>query len=260
MNLTLEVWRQKDANDKGGFVSYTLEGVSEHMSFLEMLDVLNEKLIGQGQEPVAFDHDCREGICGSCGVVVNGRPHGPMDRTTACQLHMRSFKDGDKLTIEPWRARAFPVVKDLVVDRGALDRIIAAGGFISVPTGTAQDANNIPVPKEDADLAFDAATCIGCGACVAACPNASAMLFTAAKVSHLGLLPQGQPERMSRALAMVTQMDAEGFGGCTNHFECMAACPKGISVSFIARMNADFTRAALTAGRRPPQAGDSAAG
>jgi succinate dehydrogenase / fumarate reductase iron-sulfur subunit len=260
MNLTLKVWRQAGANVPGRFVDYALEGVSEHMSFLEMLDVLNEKLIAEGAEPVAFDHDCREGICGSCGVVVNGRPHGPMDRTTACQLHMRSFKDGDTLTIEPWRARAFPVVKDLVVDRGALDRIIAAGGFISVPAGSPQDANAIPVPKEDADLAFDAATCIGCGACVAACPNASAMLFTAAKVSHLGLLPQGQPERMSRVLAMVTQMDAEGFGGCTNHFECMAACPKGISVSFIARMNADFAKASLTRGRRPAQAGDSAGG
>ena len=259
MKLTLKVWRQAGANDKGRFVTYTLDQVSEHMSFLEMLDVLNEKLIAESKEPVAFDHDCREGICGACGVVVNGRPHGPMDRTTACQLHMRSFKDGDTLTIEPWRARAFPVVKDLVVDRGAFDRIIAAGGFISVPTGSPQDANAIPVPKEDADLAFDAATCIGCGACVAACPNASAMLFTAAKVSHLGLLPQGQPERMSRALAMVAQMDKEGFGGCTNHFECMAACPKGISVSFIARMNADFAKASLTAGRRPAQAGDGAA-
>jgi succinate dehydrogenase / fumarate reductase iron-sulfur subunit len=260
MNLTLNVWRQLGANDKGGFVRYTLEGVSEHMSFLEMLDVLNEKLIAEGKEPVAFDHDCREGICGACGVVVNGRPHGPMDRTTACQLHMRSFKDGDTLTIEPWRARAFPVVRDLVVDRSAFDRIIAAGGFISVPAGSPQDANAIPVAKEDADLAFDAATCIGCGACVAACPNASAMLFTAAKVSHLGLLPQGQPERMTRALSMVAQMDAEGFGGCTNHFECMAACPKGISVNFIARMNADFTKAALTAGRRPPQSGDDSGG
>jgi len=260
MKLTLNVWRQKDGKSDGGFQTYTLEGVSEHMSFLEMLDVLNEKLIGEGQEPVAFDHDCREGICGSCGVVINGRPHGPVDKVTACQLHMRSFKDGDVLTIEPWRAKAFPVVRDLVVDRGALDRIIAAGGFITAPTGSAVDANTLPVAKESADLSFDAATCIGCGACVAACPNASAMLFTAAKVSHLGLLPQGQPERMVRALAMVRQMDAEGFGGCTNHFECMAACPKGISVNFIARMNADFTRASLEEGRRVVTGGESSAG
>ncbi len=260
MNLTLNVWRQRDASSRGGFVKYTLEGVSEHMSFLEMLDVLNEKLMGDGEEPVAFDHDCREGICGACGVVINGRPHGPVDRVTACQLHMRSFADGDELTIEPWRAKAFPVVKDLVVDRGAFDRIIAAGGFISAPTGSAVDANSLPVAKEDADLAFDAATCIGCGACVAACPNASAMLFTAAKVSHLGLLPQGQPERRTRALAMVRQMDAEGFGGCTNHFECMAACPKGISVNFIARLNADFTRASLEEGRRVVTAADVAGG
>jgi len=256
MRLTLEIWRQKDAGDKGGFATYVLDEVSPHMSFLEMLDVLNERLILEGAEPVAFDHDCREGICGACGVVINGRAHGPMSLTTACQLHMRSFKDGDTLVIEPWRARAFPVVKDLVVDRSAFDRIIAAGGFISAPTGAPADANAIPVAKEAADLAFDAATCIGCGACVAACPNASAMLFTAAKVSHLGLLPQGQPERASRALAMVTQMDAEGFGGCTNHFECMAACPKGISVNFIARMNEDYMRASLTAGRRPGQESD----
>ena len=260
MKLTLNVWRQKDGTSRGGFETYTLDGVSEHMSFLEMLDVLNEQLLGEGRDPVAFDHDCREGICGACGVVINGRPHGPIDRVTACQLHMRSFKDGDELTIEPWRAKAFPVVRDLVVDRGAFDRIIAAGGFISAPTGSAVDANALPVAKESADLAFDAATCIGCGACVAACPNASAMLFTAAKVSHLGLLPQGQPERMTRALAMVRQMDAEGFGGCTNHFECMAACPKGISVNFIARMNADFTRASLEEGRRVVSACDAAAG
>ena len=246
MKLTLRIWRQKDAAAKGQLVTYALDGVSPDMSFLEMLDVLNESLIARGEEPVAFDHDCREGICGACGVVVNGRPHGPKDRTTACQLHMRSFKDGDTLTIEPWRAKAFPVVRDLVVDRSALDRIIAAGGFVSVPTGAPQDANAIVVPKENADLAFDAAACIGCGACVAACPNAAAMLFTAAKVSQLALLPQGQPERMSRARAMVAQMDAEGFGGCTNHFECMAACPKGISVDFIARLNADFRKAALT--------------
>jgi succinate dehydrogenase / fumarate reductase iron-sulfur subunit len=260
VRITLEVWRQKDAQDPGRFVTYELDEVSGHMSFLEMLDVLNERLMLRGEEPVAFDHDCREGICGSCGVMINGRAHGPLDRTTACQVHMRSFRDGDRLTIEPWRARAFPVVKDLIVDRGALDRIIAAGGFISAPTGAPQDANAIPVAKENADLAFDAATCIGCGACVAACPNASAMLFTAAKISHLGLLPQGQPERMSRARAMVDRMDAEGFGGCTNHFECMAACPKGISVQFIARMNEDYLRASLTAGRRRAQGGDSAVG
>ncbi len=250
MKLTLEVWRQRDAAAKGEFVTYQATDVSPDMSFLEMLDVLNEGLIAQGEAPVAFDHDCREGICGSCGVVINGRPHGPRDRTTACQLHMRSFTDGDTLTIEPWRAAAFPVVRDLVVDRGALDRIIAAGGFISVATGSAPDANTLPVPRENADLAFDAAACIGCGACVAACPNAAAMLFTAAKVSQLALLPQGQPERAGRARAMVAQMDDEGFGSCTNHFECMAACPKGISVDFIARLNAEFAKAKASEGRR----------
>jgi succinate dehydrogenase / fumarate reductase iron-sulfur subunit len=215
------------------------------MSFLEMLDVVNEGLIAKGDDPIAFDHDCREGICGACGVVINGSPHGPRPRTTACQLHMRSFKDGDVLTLEPWRAKAFPVIRDLVVDRGAFDRIIASGGFVSVPTGSAPDGNAIPIAKPDADRAFDAATCIGCGACVAACPNASAMLFTAAKISHLGLLPQGQPERESRARRMVSTMDAEGFGGCTNHGECQAACPKGISVEFIARMNREYLRATL---------------
>jgi len=260
MKLTLKVWRQPNAQARGAFVDYSLSDISADMSFLEMLDTLNEQLIARGEEPVAFDHDCREGICGACGVVVNGRPHGPRDRTTACQLHMRSFKDGDTLTIEPWRAAAFPVVRDLVVDRGALDRIIAAGGFVSVPTGSAPDANTLPVPKENADLAFDAAACIGCGACVAACPNAAAMLFTAAKVSQLALLPQGQPERATRARAMVAQMDAEGFGSCTNHFECMAACPKGISVDFIARLNSEYLTASVTEGRRAKQAGDSAAG
>jgi succinate dehydrogenase iron-sulfur subunit len=260
MKLTLKVWRQQNAASKGSFVEYALDGISADMSFLEMLDTLNEQLIAKGEEPVAFDHDCREGICGACGVVVNGRPHGPKDKTTACQLHMRSFKDGDVLTIEPWRAAAFPVVRDLVVDRGAFDRIIAAGGFVSVSTGSAPDANTLPVPKENADLAFDAAACIGCGACVAACPNAAAMLFTAAKVSQLALLPQGQPERATRARAMVAQMDAEGFGSCTNHFECMGACPKGISVDFIARLNSEYLRASATEGRRPRQAGDSAAG
>jgi succinate dehydrogenase / fumarate reductase iron-sulfur subunit len=216
------------------------------MSFLEMLDVVNEGLVGRGEEPIAFDHDCREGICGTCGMVINGEAHGPRRATTACQLHMRSFKDGDTITVEPWRASAFPVLKDLVVDRSAFDRIVAAGGFISVGTGNAPEANTIPVPKLQADLAMDAAACIGCGACVAACPNASAMLFTAAKVSHLGLLPQGQPERTDRVLKMVARMDAEGFGTCTNHFECEAACPKEISVEFIARMNRDFFRASLT--------------
>ena len=260
MKLTLKVWRQPNAQAQGLFVDYTVDGISPDMSFLEMLDTLNEQLIARREEPVAFDHDCREGICGSCGVVVNGRPHGPRDRTTACQLHMRSFRDGDTLTIEPWRAAAFPVVRDLVVDRGAFDRIIAAGGFVSVPTGAAQDANALPVPKESADLAFDAASCIGCGACVAACPNAAAMLFTAAKVSQLALLPQGQPERAERALSMVAQMDREGFGSCTNHFECMAACPKGITVDFIARLNSEYIAASATQGRRPAKAGDSSAG
>ena len=250
MNITLKVWRQKDAKSKGDFVTYAATGISDDMSFLEMLDVVNEGLIEKGQDPIAFDHDCREGICGTCGVVINGRPHGPRAQTTACQLHMRTFKDGDTLTIEPWRAEAFPVVKDLVVDRGALDRIIAAGGFISVPTGSAPDGNAIPVPKENSDLAMDAAACIGCGACVAACPNASAMLFVSAKISQLALLPQGQPERWDRVRNMVAQMDAEGFGSCTNHGECEAACPKGIRVEFIARMNGDFVRASATSGRR----------
>jgi succinate dehydrogenase / fumarate reductase iron-sulfur subunit len=252
MKITLNVWRQKDAKSDGRFVTYEAPNVSEHMSFLEMLDVVNEALIGRGEEPIAFDHDCREGICGTCGMVINGRPHGPRDRTTACQLHMRSFKDGDVITIEPWRAAAFPVIKDLVVDRGALDRVIAAGGFISVPTGSAPDGNAIPVEKESSDLAMDAAACIGCAACVAACPNASAMLFVSAKVSQLALLPQGQPERHDRVRNMVAKMDAEGFGTCTNHGECEAACPKGIRMEFIARMNFDFWRASLSAGRRKP--------
>ena len=260
MNLTLHVWRQKDANSEGRMVTYAAKNVSPDMSFLEMLDVVNEELIRKGEEPIAFDHDCREGICGACGVVINGSAHGPKRRTTTCQLHMRSFRDGDELTLEPWRAGAFPVVKDLIVDRGAFDRIIAAGGFISTAIGSAQDANNLPVRKENADLAMDAAACIGCGACVAACPNASAMLFTAAKIGHLAMLPQGQPERNERALAMIGQMDAEGFGGCSNHEECEAVCPKGISVTFIARMNADYLVAALTQGRREASAGDSAGG
>ena len=252
MKLKLNVWRQRNGASQGAFVSYDANNVSKDMSFLEMLDVLNEELMGKGQDPIAFDHDCREGICGMCSMVINGRPHGPQKNTTACQLHMRQFKDGDEITIEPWRARAFPVIKDLAVDRGALDRIIQAGGYISVSTGNAPDGNAIPVPKPDSDRAFDAAACIGCGACVAACPNASAMLFTSAKVAHLALLPQGQPERMDRVLRMVAAMDAEEFGGCTNHGECEAACPKGISLENIALMNRDFVKATL--GKRPERA------
>ena len=240
MNLTLNVWRQKHAKAQGELVTYQAGDISPDMSFLEMLDIVNEQLIEQGKEPIAFDHDCREGICGMCGMIINGVAHGPERATTACQLHMRHFRDGDEITIEPWRAQAFPVIKDLVVDRSAFDRIVAAGGFISVSTGGAPDANALPVPKENADMAMDAAACIGCGACVAACPNASAMLFVAAKVSHLGLLPQGQPERYTRVVHMVEQMDHEGFGGCTNIGECSAVCPKEISMDFIARMNRDL--------------------
>ncbi len=260
MKLTLHVWRQKGPSDAGRFETYRATDVSPEMSFLEMLDVVNEELLLKGEDPIAFDHDCREGICGACGMVINGRPHGPRERTTTCQLHLRSFRDGDELWLEPWRSKAFPVLKDLIVDRSAFDRIIAAGGFISVPIGSAPDANALPVRKENADLAMDAAACIGCGACVAACPNASAMLFTAAKISHLGLLPQGQPERMERALGMVAQMDEEGFGSCTNHNECEAACPKGISVGFIARLNADFLKAGLSEGRRTAKAGEAGSG
>jgi len=260
MNLTLKVWRQKDRDAKGGFVTYQAKDISPDMSFLEMLDVVNEGLIARGEDAIAFDHDCREGICGMCGMVINGRPHGPRALTTTCQLHMRSFKDGDELVLEPWRATAFPVIRDLVVDRGAFDRIISVGGFITAPTGTAPDAHAIQVPKENADIAMDAAACIGCGACVAACPNASASLFVAAKVSHLALLPQGQAERHDRALAMVSQMDAEGFGNCTNHGECEAACPKGISVDHIARLNRDFIVASLVQGRRPADAGEGGTG
>jgi succinate dehydrogenase / fumarate reductase iron-sulfur subunit len=249
MKLTLNVWRQKNASTPGKFVTYQANNVSPEMSFLEMLDVVNQELIEKGEEPIAFDHDCREGICGSCGLMINGIAHGLGRATTTCQLHMRFFKDGDTLTIEPWRARPFPVIKDLIVDRSAFDRIIQAGGYITAPTGAAQDANNIPVPKANADRAFDAAACIGCGACVAACPNASAMLFTAAKVSHLGLLPQGQPERYERVKRMVAQMDAEGFGGCTNIGECAAVCPKEIGLEFIARMNRDLLVANLRGGR-----------
>lgn len=245
MRVILHVWRQAGRTDRGSFVRYETADVTPHMSFLEVLDVVNEALIARGDEPIAFEHDCREGICGSCGIVINGRAHGPHRGTATCQLHMRSFSDGAELWVEPWRAQAFPVIKDLVVDRSAFDRIIQAGGFISVRTGSAPEANAISVPKEHADLAFDAATCIGCGACVAACPNASAMLFTAAKVSHLGLLPQGQPERYARVQRMVAVMDAEGFGSCTNHGECEAACPKEISIDFIARLNRDLLRASL---------------
>jgi succinate dehydrogenase / fumarate reductase iron-sulfur subunit len=246
MKITLKVWRQKNADDRGRFDTYQLNTVSPDMSFLEMFDVLNNQLIIEGKDPIAFDHDCREGICGMCSMFINGRPHGPLRGVTTCQLHMRSFKDGDTVVVEPWRAKAFPVLKDLTVDRRAFDRIVAAGGFISVNTGNAQDANAIPVPKDDADASFAAASCIGCGACVAACKNASAMLFVSAKVSQFALLPQGQPERNERVLNMVAQMDAEGFGSCTNTGACEAECPKGISLSNIARMNRDYLVAQLS--------------
>jgi succinate dehydrogenase / fumarate reductase iron-sulfur subunit len=260
VNLTLNVWRQENSRTPGKFVTYQASDISEEMSFLEMLDVVNEGLIAKGQDPIAFDHDCREGICGQCGVVINGNPHGPRLRTTSCQLHMRSFKSGDVLTLEPFRASAFPVVKDLIVDRSSFDRIIASGGYISAPIGGAPDGNALPVPKENADLAMDAAACIGCGACVAACPNASAMLFTAAKVSQLALLPQGQPERQDRVRKMVAQMDAEGFGSCTNHGECEAVCPKGISLGNIARLNREYLRASLLWGGRAASLGGGGPG
>ena len=243
LNLTLKIWRQRSAKDKGFLETHKMDNVSTDMSFLEMLDILNDKLEREGKEPVVFDHDCREGICGMCSLYINGRPHGPEKATTTCQLHMRSFKDGDTIVIEPWRASAFPVVRDLMIDRSAFDRIIQAGGYTSVKTGSAPEANSIPIRKENADLAMDAATCIGCGACVAACKNASASLFTSAKVSQLALLPQGQVERTERAIGMVNQMDSEGFGHCTNEGECEAACPKEISVENIARMNREYIRA-----------------
>ncbi len=245
MNLTLHVWRQAGQDDSGRFETYRAEDISESMSFLDMLDLVNENLVSEGKEPIAFDHDCREGICGSCGMMINGVPHGPKTMTTACQVHMRSFQDGDELWIEPWRASAFPVLRDLVVDRSAFDRIVESGGYISVRTNSPPDANTIPVPKRDADKAMDAAVCIGCGACVAACPNASAMLFTASKVAHLSLMPQGQPERYERVLSMVATHDDEGFGNCTNHGACQVACPKGISVDTIAQLNRDHLRATL---------------
>lgn len=246
MDLTLHVWRQAGPDAEGKMVTYPAEGISEHASFLEMLDVVNERLLEKGEEPIAFEHDCREGICGSCGLVINGTPHGPKRATTTCQLHMRTFSDGDEIWVEPFRADAFPVLKDLVVDRSAFDRIIQSGGFISVNTGNATDANGMPIGKDRVERAMDAAACIGCGACVAACPNASAMLFTAAKASHLGLLPQGQPERRSRAVGMIDRQDREGFGSCTNHGACQNACPKSISVDTIARLNGDLIRATLT--------------
>ena len=245
MRLTLHVWRQASGDAEGQFVTYQAHDVSHEMSFLEMLDVVNQGLLEAGQEPIAFEHDCREGICGSCGMVMNGIAHGPRRGTTVCQLHMRHFNDGDVIYVEPWRARAFPVIKDLVVDRSAFDRIIRAGGYISVDTGNTPEANSVPVPKDDAERAMDAAACIGCGACVAACPNGSASLFTAAKISHLGLLPQGQAERYRRALGMVAQMDLEDFGACSLFGECQAACPKEISIDFIARMHRDYMRASL---------------
>jgi succinate dehydrogenase / fumarate reductase, iron-sulfur subunit len=247
MKLTLKIWRQKNAADKGRLVDYQVDNVSPDMSFLEMLDVLNDELVEKGDDPIAFDHDCREGICGMCSLYINGRAHGPQEAVTTCQLHMRSFKDGDTIYIEPWRAKAFPIIKDLVVDRSAFDRIIQAGGYISVNTGAAQDANAIPVPKVDADEAFAAATCIGCGACVASCKNASAMLFVSAKVSQLAILPQGRAEAEQRVLNMVSKMDEEGFGNCTNTGACEVECPKGISLTNIARMNREFLGAAVKA-------------
>jgi succinate dehydrogenase / fumarate reductase, iron-sulfur subunit len=257
MRLTLHVWRQSNTQANGAFATYDALDVSEHMSFLEMLDVVNESLAAKGEMPIAFDHDCREGICGSCGMMINGVAHGPARATATCQLHMRHFKDGDEIWIEPWRSKAFRVIKDLVVDRGALDRIIGAGGYVSVNTGSAPDANAVPVPKSAADEAMDAAACIGCGACVAACPNGSASLFTAAKIAHLAHLPQGQAERSRRALSMVEQMDAEGFGACTLYAECQEACPKSISIDTIAQMNRDFVAASLMRREEKTLAGEA---
>ncbi len=248
LSLTLKVWRQSDAETPGQFHTYRLDDVQPDMSFLEMLDMLNERLIERNEEPIAFDHDCREGICGSCGLMINGQAHGPDAETTTCQLHMRRFRNGETIVVEPWRARAFPVVRDLVVDRSAFDRVMAAGGYVSINTGNAPDANAILVPREDAERAMDAAACIGCGACVAACKNSCAILFVSAKVSHLALMPQGKPERAKRVLSMVAQMDKEGFGWCSNTSECEAACPAGISVSNIARLNREYLRAILAAG------------
>jgi len=256
MNVKLRVWRQKDAQSAGRFVEYEANDLNPNMSFLEMLDVVNDDLTRRGEEPIAFDHDCREGICGMCSCVINGEPHGPEYKVATCQTYMRSFQDGETITVEPFRAKAFPLIKDLVVNRSAFDRIIQVGGFISASTGSAPDGNAIPVPKQDADLAMDAAACIGCGACVAACKNASAMLFVAAKISHLNLLPQGQPEKERRVLAMVEQMDEEGFGACTVTGSCEAVCPKGISLNFIAKMNRDYFGALLkSGGKKPASAG-----
>jgi succinate dehydrogenase iron-sulfur subunit len=250
MRLTLEIWRQENREAPGKMVRYEVNEISPDYSFLEMLDILNEHLEEKGDEPVAFDHDCREGICGACSMMVNGQAHGPWTRTTTCQLHMRAFKDGDVIRIEPWRARAFPVVKDLMVDRSAFDRIIQAGGYISVGTGSAPEANLIPIPKDTAELAFDAATCIGCGACVAQCPNRAAQLFTSAKIGHLNILPQGAPEKDQRVVNMVEQMEDEYFGSCSNFRECEAVCPKGISIDWIARMNRDYLKAKLKGVKR----------
>lgn len=247
LNLTLHVWRQKDASDVGQFKIYKATNISEHISFLEMIDVVNEELIAKGEEPIAFEHDCREGICGSCSMMINGAAHGPQRRTTACQLHMRSFNDGDEIIVEPWRAKAFPVIKDLVVDRSGFDRIIESGGYISARSGSSPDGNAVLIDKDTADTAFDAAACIGCGACVASCPNGSAMLFTAAKVSHLSRLPQGEPERAKRVVSMVRTMDEQGFGGCTNHGECQEACPKSISISNINYLNKEYLKASFKA-------------
>lgn len=248
MNLTLKVWRQKNSQSKGNFETYEVKDISSEMSFLEMFDVLNDRLIREGKDPIAFDHDCREGICGSCSMYIDGRAHGPWQENTVCQLHMRAYKNGDTIVVEPWRSTVFPVIKDLVVNRQAFDRVIQAGGYISVNTGNAVDANAIPIDKDNADAAFSAAACIGCGACVAACPNGSAMLFVSAKVSQLALLPQGNPERNNRVMNMVTQMDKEGFGNCGNIYACEAECPKGISVSHIARMNREYLGATLSSG------------